>query len=175
MKLNLGCGKEKYPGFVNIDADPGVNPDLVFDISKPFPYEKDTVDEIWMIHVIEHFENILHKSILEECHRVLKPGGILFIAYPEFSTCVSYYLSDHRGMKEFWKATIFGRQSRPGDYHLALMETPAFILLLTTIGFEEIEYHAESARNDYNTLVKCAKGEKMWTREDVIRQEIFHE
>ena len=53
VKINLGCGNEKWKGFINIDCDPNMKPDLVLDIRhEKFPYEKETIEEIWMCHTI---------------------------------------------------------------------------------------------------------------------------
>ena len=37
MKLNLGCGRKKLEGFVNIDISDYCEPDMVMDLSK-VPY-----------------------------------------------------------------------------------------------------------------------------------------
>ena len=40
MKLNLGCGNRKLPGYVNIDwNDEG---DVKFDLNEPLPYEDNS-------------------------------------------------------------------------------------------------------------------------------------
>lgn len=55
LKLNLGCGYKKMEGFVNVDEDERCHPDVVHDISvTPWPFEDDSVDEIALIHVLEH-------------------------------------------------------------------------------------------------------------------------
>ncbi len=47
-------------------------------------FASDYFDFIYMVHVIEHFPE--HISLLKEVNRVLKPGGILFIATPNFGS-----------------------------------------------------------------------------------------
>ena len=32
IKLNLGCGRNKFPGYINIDIEEAVQPDLVWDV-----------------------------------------------------------------------------------------------------------------------------------------------
>ena len=44
MKLNLGSGNRKLPGWVNVDMDPTSNPDKVVDLNKKFPFEDNSVD-----------------------------------------------------------------------------------------------------------------------------------
>lgn len=45
IKLNLGCGVNKKEGFINIDINPRLNPDMVLDLnSQPYPFKNDSVD-----------------------------------------------------------------------------------------------------------------------------------
>lgn len=43
LKLNVGCGKVKYPGWVNIDIEPGA--DLVIDIRKGVLFDDNSIDK----------------------------------------------------------------------------------------------------------------------------------
>ena len=173
LKLNLGCGKEKIEGCVNIDVEPSCNPDLVLDfIRDPLPYKEDEVDRIYLFHVIEHIPEVFHEKLLEEIRRVLKWDGKVYIAYPEFTECAKNYMENKQGKKEFWKNTIYGRQLYPSDFHVALMDTPDFIYLLRKVGFDHI-IHKPETNEPYNTLVCCMKGEPMMSYEDVLAKEIF--
>lgn len=79
VKLNLGCGRDLRKGYVNVDRRPPV--DLIFDLdSLPWPFASDSVDEIYMSHILEHLKE--PKLALRECHRILKPGGLLEIRVP---------------------------------------------------------------------------------------------
>lgn len=82
MKLNLGCGKKHIGGFVNIDfVEPA---DLILDIGKDrFPYDDNTVDRIDADNLFEHFDNDEFKHVMNECHRVLRVGGILYFIVPD--------------------------------------------------------------------------------------------
>ncbi len=174
LTLNLACGDNKIPGCVNIDAFPGCKPDLVADITKKLPYDDEVVDKIYLFHAIEHIPEALHEQVLTEFYRILKPGGILVMSYPEFRVCAHYWAINHRGLKDFWKATIYGRQAHPGDFHVTLMDTPAFVDRLKVYGFEVFETRAESGE-EYNSVVKARKGRPLMTYEDVLRREIFGE
>jgi len=52
LKLNLGCGKYKREGYVNIDSRPEVNPDIC-EYPWDLEYETESVDEIYMSHTLE--------------------------------------------------------------------------------------------------------------------------
>ena len=172
LRLNLGSGDSKIDGFVNVDLDHKKG-DAHWDISHRFPYEDGTVDEIWMLHILEHVKEFLHRRILEECFRVLKVGGILLIAYPEFKICAQRYIDDWKGKKDFYKACIYGRQNTDLDYHVTLMDTDLFVPMLIECGFVNIESVPE--KEDQNTLLRCVRSETpQQTREDLLRDEIFH-
>jgi len=81
MKLHLGCGCDYRPGYVNCDRVTNVRADKHFDLEVvPWPFPNDSVDEIVMHHVLEHLHNTL--TVVEEIHRVLKPGGVAIITVP---------------------------------------------------------------------------------------------
>lgn len=175
LRLNMGCGSNKIEGFLNIDAFAGNKPDLILDITKEqLPFVPNLVDEIVFFHCIEHIEEKLHDAVLEEFFRVLKPGGILLVSYPEFLRCASAYAENRKGQREFWKATIFGLQRYPGDFHVALMDTPFFINRLRRIGFGDLKYEMEPEPNEINTVVRAIKGTPFINREDLLREEIYN-
>ena len=52
LKLNLGCGSKILDGYKNIDKFDYYKPDIVHDLElTPYPFEKNSVDEILLSHV----------------------------------------------------------------------------------------------------------------------------
>lgn len=84
IKLNLGCGSNKLPGWVNIDSVKGFNPDLVHDLSDPLPYPDLTIDEVLAEDILEHFDKYARYFFCLEITRVLKIGGKLTLQVPNF-------------------------------------------------------------------------------------------
>lgn len=86
MVLNLGCGKVKIPNAIGVDRVRIENHvDIVHDLEMvPYPFESNTVDEIHFYHVLEHLHDPIRK--VEEIHRILKPGGVLYMRVPHFSS-----------------------------------------------------------------------------------------
>jgi len=84
--LNFGCGDTIIKGAVNVDHIKLPNVDKVFDFEHfPYPFENNTFDEIHMYFVLEHLVN--HLGVIKELHRILKPGGMLYIRVPHGSGC----------------------------------------------------------------------------------------
>lgn len=79
-KLNIGSGRAPLEGYENCDlhAWPGV--DHAFDAQKRWPFEDDSVGEIYLGHVLEHFAD--HDAFFREAWRVMAPGAKLALRVP---------------------------------------------------------------------------------------------
>jgi predicted SAM-dependent methyltransferase len=73
VKLDIGCGGNKEPGFSGVDINPGEQVDFVMDVQK-LEFEDNSIDEIFSRRCIQHVED--DKKALGEIFRVLKPNGI---------------------------------------------------------------------------------------------------
>lgn len=83
--LDVGCGAYKIPGAVGIDHAPEEGVDVVYDLdSFPWPFPGDAFDRAICRHSLAHLANIVRT--MEELHRILRPGGILEIVTPHFSS-----------------------------------------------------------------------------------------
>lgn len=172
MKLNLGCGSVKIDGYVNIDAEKSCKPDLVHDFTKkPLPFEDGKVDEVLLFHTIEHINKRYHPAILGEIWRVLKPNGTFLISFPEFSRCVENWKNNEGDQKAFWEATIFGRQLYPSDFHVCIMDSHDFSIVLRQHGFKSIVARSEPVEK-YNFIICCTKGARQKSYQDVIFEEM---
>ena len=81
-KLNLGCGQYILPNWINVDLFIRHPKILPLDISKKFPFADNSFSFVFTEHTIEHLDYSNQKTMLQECFRVLTPGGILRIATP---------------------------------------------------------------------------------------------
>ncbi len=93
-KLNLGCGTDVKPGWVNLDSAslPGV--DVVHDIEKlPFPFADNSFDEILCQDILEHIDYL---PVLKELHRILASGGTLTVRVPHFTSRNTYLDPTHK-------------------------------------------------------------------------------
>jgi predicted SAM-dependent methyltransferase len=72
--LDVGCGQNKFPGSIGIDANPRTHADVIHDLGLfPYPFSDDEFDEVISRHVIEHVPDVL--GFVNELHRITKPGG----------------------------------------------------------------------------------------------------
>jgi len=93
--LDIGCGKNKVTGALGLDIDKNANPDILHDLNiYPYPIKDNEFDKIYAKHVIEHVDNPVF--FIQECYRILKDGGIIFVETPHFSSRVAYSEPDHK-------------------------------------------------------------------------------
>ena len=74
VKIQFGCGANHLEGWRNHDQD--------VDIRKPLPYSTHSADFVFAEHVMEHITPGEALKFLEECRRILKPGGVLRVCVP---------------------------------------------------------------------------------------------
>ena len=91
IKLHLGCGTKKLDGWVNIDSVKSCEPDLVYDLTQPLPYQDLSVDEILAEDLLEHFDKYLRFVVTGEWARVLKVEGTITIQVPNFKKILFKY------------------------------------------------------------------------------------
>jgi len=92
--LNLGCGNRyvESEAWLNVDfavCNPRV---LAIDLKKKLPFHENYFDLVYHSHVLEHFTCADAKNLLDECYRILKPGGIIRIVVPDLENIVREYL-----------------------------------------------------------------------------------
>ena len=107
IRLNIGSDVGQIAGFVSVDFNPDVKPDICTDAKDLSMFDEKTVDEIYASHVLEHLKFDDGLIALKEWLRVLKPGGVLTIAVPDLVQ--TYYLMKHGAA---W-----------GEYHMPIDET----------------------------------------------------
>jgi predicted SAM-dependent methyltransferase len=109
IRLNLGSGAYSLPqrdSWVNVDEDPETPADRHYHVP-PIPYQDGAVAEIYCGHLLEHFEPREADRFLQDCRRVLAPGGRLGVVVPDTRAVLARYLEQrHEGVEvpqnTFW-------------------------------------------------------------------------
>jgi SAM-dependent methyltransferase len=152
IKLNLGCGSTKLEGFTGVDSFPDNKPDVLCDFTAgPLPFKDGEVDEVVMLHTIEHIQKQKHPFILAEIRRVLRTGGKLCLTYPNFWECAQRWKNNTEGQRDYWHATMFGRQLYPSDFHVCAMDPVELGILLRDLGFGYVVSRPEP-RDTWNSI-----------------------
>jgi SAM-dependent methyltransferase len=111
-RLNLGCGTDIRPGWVNLDSSgaiPGV--DVVHDLDQgTLPFRDASFADILARDVLEHVADPV--GTLRELHRVLGPGGRLTVRVPHFTSRNNFIDPTHRSQFAIEWFDFFVRGSR---------------------------------------------------------------
>lgn len=152
--LHLGCGPHLLPR-------PWENFDAEVDLRKPLPFPDRCALFIMAEHVIEHVPFVAGMAFLKQCYRVLEPGGVLRLAFPDVTNF--YEETDGSGRIDLYLDFLRGL----GAPHQGLTDIYEFILTnsghqsawtndlgfaaLEVAGFREI-YAGEYGRSPHNPL-----------------------
>lgn len=147
MRLDIGCGTRKTPGFIGVDVRQFEGVDVVCDLStQRWPFESDTVEEVICSHMLEHVPGkkvtptlsvdwIKHTAeivevvtyprshFFNELHRVMKKGAKATIVTPAWSSGRAYGDPTHEWppVSEFgflYLAAEWRKVNAPHDDHL---------------------------------------------------------
>jgi SAM-dependent methyltransferase len=109
FRLDLGCGYVKPAGFVGIDNLSGEAnqvpnehnaPDVLMDLDHGrFPFPDGSCEEVRSSHFLEH-SNLPH--VIDESHRVLRPGGTFLFAVPYANSAEGMYPGHRQFLTEKW-------------------------------------------------------------------------
>lgn len=143
-KLHLGCGDNYLEGYINIDlplenqtiiegkADMRSN---IFDLD----FKKESIDEIRLHQVFEHFSRQESLSLILMWRQWLKPGGVLIIETPDFEECVKKFLeTDDLRTRFVLGRHIFGSHEAKWAFHKDYWCEDKFNFILSRLGFKDI-------------------------------------
>ena len=136
-KLHLGCFNRKIHGYINIDIREDVEPDVVDDVFVLSNFEKESVDEIYVCHVLEHASRENSKKALTRWYEILKPNGIIRISVPDLEAMFEYYLNT-KDLKSI-SHLLYGSQRHAYDFHYTGWDEQTLKKDLLEIGFSQAE------------------------------------
>lgn len=97
LRLNLGCGSKRVPGYVGVDIGEGSAVDVRMDVMDYLrSLAPHSVQQIYSAHFLEHVEARDLRPMLLEFDRVLRPGGGIQVIVPHYSNPYFYSDPTHR-------------------------------------------------------------------------------
>jgi predicted SAM-dependent methyltransferase len=147
LRLQLGCGDDRLPGFVNIDARFTSATDVVADLNEPSCLSPRSVAVCYSNAFFEHLYRASRVSHLRRIHEILEPGGTCcYIGLPYFRNIAKLYLEGGPGISsprfdlyDVYRYTHGDPESVQGwwleQLHKSLFDEQELAGLLATAGF----------------------------------------
>ncbi|RUU23682.1 methyltransferase domain-containing protein [Mesorhizobium sp. M7A.T.Ca.TU.009.01.3.2] len=148
VKLNFGCGTNRMEGWENFDEE--------VDITKQLPFIDGYADFIFAEHVVEHVDYRQALAFFAECHRVLKPGGVIRIAVPSLENIWKRGDQDYFNFAHRWAPSADRRGAMHAIInahgHKAIWTQGLLEACLFYAGFEDIA-GAEPGKSEHADLM----------------------
>ena len=94
MKLNMGCGFKKIPGYINIDNSEICHPDKLLDVTDKLPFKDNEVEYIYADNLWEHIgTNFI--DMVREWYRISRNGAVWRIIVPTVDTHAAFQDPTH--------------------------------------------------------------------------------
>jgi predicted SAM-dependent methyltransferase len=159
MKLHLGCGEKYLEGYVNIDFPDSeqsvikTKADVYYTNMRELSYPENSVDEIRSHHLFEHFSRAEALKLLVRWRSWLKPGGVLVVETPDFTTSAALFLKSSSLKRRFELARhIFGSQEAKWADHKDFWDKEKYSFVLRQLGFKDLKI-----RRYWNGLARHAE------------------
>jgi len=115
LKLNIGCGDHRLPGYRGVDILPGLAVDFVCNLEEKIPFEDSSVSAIYCSNVLEHIENL--PSLMMEFHRVCVNGAIIEIIVPHCNGIGAFQDPTHRRFYSYNSFEYFTKNKNFPSYN----------------------------------------------------------
>jgi predicted SAM-dependent methyltransferase len=140
--LHIGSGGLRIPEFINIDADAAIDCDLIGG-SEKLKFADASIGAIYASHLFEHIPRARTGMVLREWHRVLWPGGSIYLWVPDLEALAERYLTAVRKYSEgagtaavdLVSRVLYGGQSDGFDFGYSM---PTLQTLLESVGFTHV-------------------------------------
>jgi predicted SAM-dependent methyltransferase len=144
-RLHIG-GVERVEGWEVLNAVPGPAVDHVGSAADLRRFPDGTFTALYSSHVLEHldFKDELLAG-LREWHRVLAPGGTLYVSVPDLAVLARLFVADGLALEHRFAVVkmMFGGHYDEHDYHQVGFDYEILAYFLREAGFADVERVAD--------------------------------
>ena len=137
-RVHIGGGPINLEGWINIDARNASHVHINTDIIDLKDFADNSVGEIYLCHVLEHFSFEEVKTVLDVFYKKIKPGGLLRLSVPDFSLMAESYLTKKVPLKSL-KYALMGGQDYEYNFHKSVYDFETLAQILAEAGFSNSE------------------------------------
>lgn len=140
IRLHIG-GEIAQDGWMNLNTVPGEFVDFVGDVSDLSGFAEESCQEIYASHVLEHVPQGQIIETLRGLHRILAPGGKLYLSVPDMEVLTWLFnRPDFDKHHRLWiMRLLFGSQTDPHDFHFIGLTFEFMVDYLSLAGFSSVE------------------------------------
>jgi len=157
VMINLGSGHWKFDGWINVDLDLESRPDVCVDLSAGLPFRDTCANFMHTEDFIDQLDQAQACRFMRECHRILKPGGVIRVLTPDLEQLTQMYLNQPEALKTLWNdhvkvPLVFGTAAEILNIgirfagHQFLYDAETFTQLASECGFraERVSYQSSA-------------------------------
>jgi SAM-dependent methyltransferase len=140
LRLHIGSGNVRLPGWTNVDVQPLPGVDVIADVTRGLGFPEGEAEAVFSEHFLEHLALDAALAFLLEAHRVLAAGGWLRLSTPNLDwVWLTHYRLEGEPAARRAAALAINRAFR-GWRHQFLWNREILAEALAACGFEALRW-----------------------------------
>jgi predicted SAM-dependent methyltransferase len=152
--VHLGCGDNRWDGWVDVDIRASIHPDVLLDLRGGFPAPAGSCRYVYSEHVFEHLLLGDALQVFRDVAAALAPGGVMRIAMPDLDELVARYGADDWRDQAWLEAPEYAHVDSPARMlNMAVREWGHKYVY----SFGELDLRLRAC--GFSQIVRCSMGE----------------
>lgn len=177
MKLHLGCGERYLEGYRNIDQPPSSQTVQTRSVADEHAdllslrYPADSVDEVRLHHVFEHFPRPVAIALAASWRSWLRSRGVLHVEVPDFERTARSVLRPFASRRRRLVGIrhLYGSHEAPWAVHWEGWTEETLTAVFRACGLATERIYRGKFRHTYNVGAIARRDERRLDRGDVER------
>lgn len=140
INLHIG-GQQSKEGWRILDIQAGANVDFIGDIRHLEMLNDETCAQVYCSHVLEHVPQKEILETLQGLHRILQPGGKLYLSVPDMDVLCHLFIHPRLDTEQRYQVmrVMFGGQTDDFDFHNIGLNVDLLAMYLKSAGFYSMD------------------------------------
>jgi len=106
IAISFGSGGILLPGWIHVDWTLDFRPDVRADCGNPLPFADGVADFLQSESFLETLSMMQAEVFIGECHRILRPAGVMRLVTVDLRRLVELYLRNDQLLLELWETEV---------------------------------------------------------------------